>query len=123
LELSTPPPDEENPNLTKRRSVRRCAFVASAEVIELSLKTRLSVRTSELSIGGCYIDTLNPFPEGTAVKVRIIRDEGVFETNGKVIYSHSRVGMGISFIEIAADQRSILENWLAEIVVQLRRTC
>jgi len=31
--------------------------------------------------------------------------------------------MGISFIEIAADQRSILENWLAEIVVQLRRTC
>jgi hypothetical protein len=92
-------------------------------VIELSVKTRLSVRTSELSIGGCYIDTLNPFPEGTAVKVRIIRDEGVFETNGKVIYSHSRVGMGISFIEIAADQRSILENWLAEIVVQLKRTC
>jgi hypothetical protein len=31
--------------------------------------------------------------------------------------------MGISFIEIAADQRSIFENWLAEIVVQLRRTC
>jgi hypothetical protein len=81
------------------------------------------VRTSELSIGGCYIDTLNPFPEGTAVKVRIIRDEGVFETIGKVIYSHSGLGMGISFVEIAADQRSILENWIAEIVRQLNRTC
>jgi hypothetical protein len=31
--------------------------------------------------------------------------------------------MGISFVEIAAEQRSVLENWLAEIVLQLKRTC
>ena len=89
----------------------------------MSSRTKLSVRTSELSIGGCYIDTLNPFPESTPVRVRIVRDHGVFETNGKVIYSHSGLGMGISFVEIAAEQRSVLENWLAEIVLQLKRTC
>jgi hypothetical protein len=66
------------PQPAKKRAVRRCPFVASAEVIELSSETRLSARTSELGLGGCYIETLNPFDEGTVVQLRIVRDQGVF---------------------------------------------
>ena len=70
----------------KKRAVRRCAFVASAEVIEPSSDTRISARTSELGLGGCYIETLNPLPDGTQVRVRILRDQGVFEAEAKVVY-------------------------------------
>jgi len=99
--------DPKNKSLqpAKRRSVRRCALVASAEVTELRSGALLSARTSELGLGGCYVDALNPFPEGTLVGLRILRDQGVFETTAKVVY---------------CDQRSLLEAWLVEIVSQLR---
>jgi len=98
----------------KRRSVRRCPLVASAEVTEPHSGALLSARTSEMGLGGCYVDTLNPFPEGTLVGLRILRDKGVFETKAKVVYCHSRFGMGLAFTEMMPDQRSLLEAWLAE---------
>jgi hypothetical protein len=100
----------------KERSVRRCALVASAEITESQSNTRLSARTSELAIGGCYIDALNPFPAGTVVDLRIVRDHGVFATKAKVVYCHPGCGMGLAFTAIPPDQRSILEEWLAEII-------
>jgi hypothetical protein len=101
---------------TNRRSVLRCPLVASAEVTDLHSGTRLSVRISELSVGGCYVDVLTPFPEGTLVKLRIIRDQGVFATNGKVVYTHENFGMGVAFTDLTFDQRSILEAWIVEFV-------
>ncbi|HTC39961.1 MAG TPA: PilZ domain-containing protein [Candidatus Acidoferrales bacterium] len=103
----------------KQRSVRRCALVASVEVTELRTGALLSARISELGIGGCYVDALNPFPEGALVGLRILRDQGVFETKAKVVYCDARFGMGVAFVEMTPDQRSILETWLAEIVSQL----
>ena len=105
---------------TQRRSVRRCPLVASAEVTELDSGARLSARTSELGLGGCYIDALNPFSEGTVVGLRILRDQGVFETKAKVVYCDPKFGMGLAFTEMTPEQRSLLEAWLAEIVSELR---
>ena len=104
----------------KQRSVRRCPLVASAEVTELHSGALLSARTSELGLGGCYVDALNPFPAGTLVGLRILRDQGVFQTKAKVVYCDPRFGMGLAFTEMTPDQRSLLEAWLAEIVSQLR---
>src|ERR1700693_6246419 len=105
----------------KRRSVRRCPLVASAEVTERRAGALLAARTSEMGLGGCYVDSLNPFPEGTLVGLRVLRDQGVFETKAKVVYSDPSFGMGLAFTEMAPDQRSVLETWLAEIVLQLRQ--
>lgn len=100
--------------------MRRCPFVASAEVTDVSTATTLSARTSELGIGGCYIETLNPFPEGELVDLRILKDQGVFETKAKVVYSHANCGMGLAFRDTIAKQRSMLEDWLAETVTHLK---
>src|ERR1700676_1964425 len=104
----------------KQRSVRRCPLVASAEVTELGSGTMLSARTSEFGLGGCYVDALNPFPEGTLVGLRILRAQGVFETKAKVVYCDPTFGMGLAFTDMTPDQRSLLEAWLTEIVSQLR---
>jgi PilZ domain len=104
----------------QRRAVRRAPFCATAEVTDLVSGTRLSVRTSELSVGGCYVDALNPFPKGTTVTVRIVRDQGVFQTSATVAYCDQSFGMGLAFKEMTPDNRLLLETWLAEIVTQLR---
>ena len=108
---------------TKQRLALRCPFVADAEVADLSSRTRRTGRTSELGIGGCYIKATGPFPNGTLVRLRILRGHGVFETNAKVVYSldaQLNSGMGLAFQEMAPNQRSLLEAWLAEIVTALK---
>lgn len=109
---------KKNSQPDKRRSVRRCPFVASAEVTDLESGTRLSARISELAARGCYVDMLNPFPAGTLVTLRILKDEGVFETKAKVAYCHASSGMGLTFTEMSPAQRSILEDWLASVIIQ-----
>ena len=106
----------------KERAVRRCPFVAAAEVTELRSGTRLPARTSELGLGGCYIDVLNPFPQGTAVHLKILRDQGVFEAQAKVVYCDPKFGMGLAFSEMTPAHRSVLEAWLVELVIQLHPT-
>ncbi len=86
----------------------------------MSSGTLLSGRSSELGLGGCYVDSLNPFPEGTLVTLKILRDQGVFETKARVVYCDPRFGMGLAFTDMTPDQRSLLEAWLTEIVSQLR---
>jgi hypothetical protein len=107
------------PQPAKQRSVRRCPLVAGVEVTELGTGALLSARTSEIGLGGCYVDALNPFPIGTLIGLRILRDQGVFETKAKVVYCDPSFGMGLAFTEMAPDQKSILEAWIAEIVSQL----
>jgi PilZ domain-containing protein len=119
---SASPPGEDGLQRAKQRSVLRCALVASAEVIELASRAQLKARTSELGLGGCYIDTLNPFPQGTLVQLRILRDNGLFETQAKVVYSDVRFGMGLAFTEMTGEQRSLLESWLVELVTKLKPT-
>ncbi|MGC1903393.1 MAG: PilZ domain-containing protein [Candidatus Acidiferrum sp.] len=104
----------------KERRVKRCPFVASAEVVEVSTGTKLSARTSEIGVGGCYVDALNSFAVGTAVTIKIVRDQGAFEAKAKVVYSDPSFGMGLAFTELADPQRLILETWVAEIVLQGR---
>jgi hypothetical protein len=101
---------------SQNRVAKRCPMVATAEVLDLGTNTQLSARTSEIGIGGCYVDAMNPFPVGTVVNVRIERDQGAFEAKGKVVYCDSTMGMGVAFTEMAPEQRAVLEDWLAEIV-------
>jgi hypothetical protein len=108
------------PKHRKERAVRRCPFVAAAEVTEPRSGALLSARTSELGLGGCYIDVLNPFPQGTAVQLKILRDQGTFEAQAKVAYCDPRFGMGLAFSEMTPAHRSLLEAWLVELVTQLK---
>lgn len=110
----------KGPQYKKQRAVQRCPFVASAQLTELQAGAKLTARTSELGIGGCYIDTINPFDQGMQVRVRIQRDDGAFEGKAKVVYVHAGFGMGLAFTEVSPGDRAILENWLAETVMQLK---
>jgi PilZ domain len=101
----------------KERAVKRCPFVASADVVEVGTGTKLSARTSEIGVGGCYVDALNAFAVGTAVAIKIVRDQGAFHAKAKVVYSDPSFGMGLAFEALDPEQRTTLENWVAEIVL------
>jgi PilZ domain len=82
--------------------------------VELPHGVRLNARTSDISRTGCYIDTLNPVPQGSQVRVRITHRQEVFEAVASVVYVSAGLGMGIRFTQITAQQQATLDKWLDE---------
>lgn len=97
-----------------RRGDLRCSFVVPAELIDIRAGVSIQARTSDLSLNGCYIDTLNPFPLGTSVRLRIYKGNELFEVPANVSSRHPGSGMGLVFRDIAPAYRSTLECWLCE---------
>jgi len=96
----------------ERRSAPRFAFIASAEVQDESNGSRLPSRISDLSLSGCYVDIINPFPDGTSVRVKIYTTTQNFEASATVAYAHAHLGMGLSFRNVNPDSLAVLQNWL-----------
>ena len=96
----------------ERRRFPRFPFIASAEVHEENSGSRLSARISDISATGCYVDTINPLPGGTPVRVKIFNDAQSFEASATVAYSLTHLGMGLSFGEVPPSSRDVLREWL-----------
>src|SRR5260370_1766108 len=112
-----PPRAEEtkkNP-IPEYRLAPRLPFLTEAEVMEPPVGTWLKTRRSDLRLSGCYVDRLHPFPVGARIRLRAVRNKIILEVLATVIYSEPRLGMGVSFTQLSPEQKSILENWLADV--------
>jgi PilZ domain len=101
----------ERPPSEHRFTVRH-PFSASATLIDTNSNTRLQARCSDLSVAGCYIDTLNPFPKGTRALLQLTYQDVNFVALAQVVTHHVGMGMGIAFERLEPTQRSILADWL-----------
>jgi len=99
----------------RRRSGPRHTVSAVVQVVELRSGSRLNSRISDLGLGGCYIDTITPLPLGSGVRLGLLKGKQVVEVDGKAIYSHPGLGMGIAFTTASPEQRAALDRWVAEL--------
>jgi hypothetical protein len=102
-------------NPVERRRNLRFPFSASVEVVDTKSGTKISGRTTDLGLGGCYVDTLSPFPVATEAKIRIVRENESFEAQVKVVYSLVGLGMGLAFVSAQPKQVRLFQRWLLEI--------
>ena len=100
-------------NIRERRTGPRYSFAASAEVVEPQTNSRMPGRASDIDRGGCFIDTLNPFPAGTALMLRLSNENQSFRAQAEVAYVLTGMGMGLSFTIAEAEQLRTLEGWIA----------
>ena len=107
--------ESQGSNDPNRRGGRRFPFTAAADVLDVRSETRVAGRCSDLSLGGCYIDTLSPFAVGSLVRVRIERDLRPFEAEAVVTYAQVPMGMGLAFTEIKPEHQTVLLSWIAEL--------
>ena len=98
----------------QRRRNPRYAFIANAELFEPATRMRIATRVTELSVHGCYLDMLNPFPEDTMALVKISAGDLVFETKVRVVYAHSNLGVGLVFLEPDPKNVEVLKSWIDE---------
>ncbi len=98
----------------QRRRNPRYAFIANAELFEPVTKMKIATRVSELSVQGCYLDMLNPFPEDTVALVKISVGKTVFESEVRVVYAHSNLGVGLIFLDPDPKNVEVLKSWIDE---------
>ena len=98
-----------------KRRVPRFSFIAEAELTAVCNGAHLVAHVSELSSNGCYVDTPEGFPVGTEVDVTIRYGGSKCELTGRAIYKHGGWGMGVVFENVGAEQRFIIDGWLAEL--------
>lgn len=99
----------------EHRREPRHPFFATVELLEAESETRVGARTGDLSLHGCYVDTMNPFPAGSKVRVTITHADTTFTAHGAVAHSQPNVGMGISFTVVESEQKRVLMKWLADV--------
>jgi len=94
------------------RKEERLSYLKEVE-LEFSSGKR-AARISDISPGGCYIDSIAQVPIGDPLTLRIGSTDGssmVF--TGKVAYILGGFGFGVEFIEVSDDQRQFLARLIA----------
>jgi CheY-like chemotaxis protein len=75
-------------------------------------------KLSDLSLGGCYVETEAPFPERALVDLCLKTGELEVHTEGMVRVVHPGHGMGVEFPSRTEEQRAQVEN-----VINFLRNC
>jgi CheY-like chemotaxis protein len=67
-------------------------------------------KLTDLSLGGCYVETDAPFPEHALIDLCFKTGELEVHTEGMVRVAHPAHGMGVEFPSRTAEQRAQVEN-------------
>ncbi len=70
-------------------------------------------KLTDLSLGGCYVETDSPFPERALVDLCLRTDEMAVHTEGMVRVAHPGYGMGVEFPSRTLEQRAQVGNLIS----------
>jgi hypothetical protein len=105
----------DRPTVAERRSHRRHPSSITTEVIEPRSRIRLTGRATDLSNGGCYVDTMSPFPVRTAVLIRLTSEGRSVQGKAQVVYENAGMGMGLAFVDLGPEQAACVQEWVREL--------
>ena len=70
-----------------------------------------SARISDISMGGCYIDTIAQIPIGESLSIDLAATSGEsMQFNGKVAYLLDGMGIGVEFTDLTDQHRDFLSR-------------
>jgi CheY-like chemotaxis protein/c-di-GMP-binding flagellar brake protein YcgR len=94
-------------------------WLAAAAVIPSGPEEAVShCKLTDLSLGGCYVETESPFPEQALVELCLKAEEISVHTEGMVRVTHPGHGMGVEFPSRTPQQRAEVGN-----LISLLRSC
>ncbi len=96
-----------------QREHHRTPLIADVEYHTEGMSQR--GRISDLSVGGVFIDTLNPLDIGTVVHFTFVLPGTTDRIDGEgvVAWNQPMVGMGIRFNSLNTELQQVIERYLA----------
>ncbi|HEY8670026.1 MAG TPA: PilZ domain-containing protein, partial [Terriglobales bacterium] len=84
----------------------------TGEIPEERTDCLIDCRLTDLSAGGCYIETASPLPERTYISVTLHAEGAQLSATGVVRVMHPGFGMGIEFVVSSVEEAEQLEELL-----------
>jgi hypothetical protein len=84
---------------------------------EVEIRGEGIFRGVEISVGGMYLKTEEPYPVGTVLDLqfKLSKTDGhPINIPGCVLYNQKRVGFGLGFLNISADNHQKLEEFIEQ---------
>lgn len=106
VECASPIPSEE------RREWPRVRTAVQVELRPKGNDVPLRATTADLSAGGCYVEMLFPLEVGEGLNIVLWLGLAKVVTQGRVVTCHPQVGNGIQFVDMAPEDRDLLETFL-----------
>ena len=103
--------------MIERRKHPRFKVSVPVEIHTESSAAPLHCATSDLSLDGCYIESMYPFPAGTCMELKLDASDTLLIT-AKVVTCDPQFGNGIQFIRMLDDDRATLSRFLDHIANQ-----
>ena len=95
----------------RRYSVRH-PFAAEVEMLELESGSRLRGRTSDLSLGGCFVCLRRTLEIGARVRGTLTHEGQKLRILAVVRVVKPQVGMGLEFLDIDQESSATLLAWI-----------
>jgi PilZ domain len=101
------------PGIDKREH-RRARLITQVRCEALGREEMLLTR--DVSVGGVFVSSKEPFPMGSDIALALQLKTGgkPLSTHGKVVYSLKGLGMGIQFVDLNDDSRTTLQKFVDE---------
>jgi hypothetical protein len=93
-----------------RRTRARVACQLGAEVYRIGVNVPHRCNLSDVSNGGCYVETGEPFPPGTAVEIVVRTHELKVRVRGTVRTVDTGFGMGVHFTVPSVEQKQQIQQ-------------
>jgi CheY-like chemotaxis protein len=117
-------PEARNPGLaagtgalpasaSDRRNRERRACSLGADVYREDAKVPHRSTLSDISTGGCYVETPEPFPQGTVLTIVVRTPDAKLCVTGKVESMHLGYGMGVRFTLTNDGERTRVRQLIA----------
>jgi DNA-binding response OmpR family regulator len=117
IEMPVSPAPRSALSASDRREQSRHACQLGTEVYRLGKSVPHRCHLTDISTGGCYVETPEPFPTGTKVELIVRTEDFKFTSAGVVKVAHPGFGMGVEFASQTSTQRDQVQR-LIKIVFQ-----
>src|SRR6202042_2691682 len=88
---------------------------AASNISEGAEETVPHCKLTDLSLGGCYVETSSPFPEKSLVDLCLRTGDMEVHTEGMVRVTHPGHGMGVEFPSRTPEQRAQVGNLISSL--------
>lgn len=87
-----------------RRNGQRHPCAGVVDILQDGKRTGWG-KVTDISLSGCYIETVHPFTPGGEVILRLTIAGIELEVGARVVWTTPQVGMGMAFLIASADER------------------
>lgn len=92
-----------------KRVSKRIPYPVEAEFYGVGVSP-VNLRIGDLSATGAFIDTITALPLGSVLSLRFVLESTEISVQAQVCYSMPQIGMGVRFLDLAPDQRDLIQS-------------